>query len=170
MWWIALIPFFAQALVIGIDEAYFHVRRGLPLWERIGHPIDTLSILICILFVINVPFSSAMLKIYVGLAVGSSLLVTKDEFVHKHLCPWTEHWLHALLFTLHPIVLFFAGLIWPITQGIETAPWIHRLLDQPDYLRLFLHLQAGGITLFLAYQIIYWNFITTRFKNDAKDQ
>lgn len=167
MWLIALLPFFAQALVILLDEGIFHIKRGLPRWERIGHPLDTFTVLICLGFVLSVPYSMFHLKIYIGLALFSSLFVTKDEFVHKHFCPWSEQWLHALLFTLHPITLAIAGLIWPVIQEAETAPWLSNWLDHPLALALFLKGQVCMMTLFFLYQIIYWNFI---WKGEVLDQ
>src|SRR5262245_55944652 len=112
MWLLITIPFIIQLVVIGVDEVYFHLKRGLPRWERIGHPLDTLSVLFCFLFVLYIPFSSFALKSYIALAVFSCLFVTKDEFVHKHHCPASENWLHALLFLNHPVVLSALGLIW----------------------------------------------------------
>lgn len=159
MWSLSLIPFALQAIAIFIDEAYFHVRRGLPKWERIGHPIDTSSVLLCMGFVIWVPFSLKALIGYIALASFSSLLVTKDEFVHKEHCPGAENWLHAILFTLHPITLIMAGFIWPVAQGAETAPWIARWLDAPAPLALFLKGQFAAMASFLIYQIVFWNFV-----------
>jgi len=159
MWILSLLPFALQALAMVFDEGYFHIRRGLPKWERIGHPIDTLSVLLCMGFVLFVPFSRNTLMAYVILASLSSLLVTKDEFVHKHHCPAAENWLHALLFTLHPITLISAGFIWPVTQGIEVAPWIARFLKCPEELHLFLKLQFALMSFFLVYQIVFWNFV-----------
>ena len=159
MWLLSLIPFALQAIVMVFDECYFHIRRGLPKWERIGHPIDTASVLLCMGFVIFVPFSTNALILYCLLATGSSILVTKDEFVHKEHCPASENWLHALLFTLHPITLISAGFMWPVAQNIEVTPWIARILDNPEQLQLFLRVQFGTMTLFLIYQIVFWNFI-----------
>lgn len=159
MWWLAILPFCFQALCIAIDEGYFHVRRGLPKWERIGHPIDTLSVLCCMGFVIFVPFSSPMLILYCALALFSCILVTKDEFVHKEHCPATEQWIHALLFTLHPIALISAGFMWPVVQEIEVAPWIAMLFNHPKILHLFLWGQFGTMGLFCLYQIVFWNFV-----------
>src|SRR5438105_1874665 len=113
MWIYALIPFLLQSVVILLDEGVFHYRRGLPLWERIGHPLDTLSLLICLGIVLFLPFNPTNLKIFGCFAVLSCLMVTKDEFVHKHHCSGSENWLHALLFILHPITLALAGMIWP---------------------------------------------------------
>src|SRR3990167_10478936 len=111
MWLLALLPFLLQAIVIGIDEGWFHLRRGLPRWERIGHPLDTLTVLICMGYVLFVPYSKTAIFPYLLLSIFSCLMVTKDEFVHKEHCPASEHWLHALLFILHPITFVAAGLI-----------------------------------------------------------
>ena len=159
MWILGVLPFALQALCMVFDEGYFHIRRGLPTWEKIGHPIDTCSVLICMGFVLFVPFSTSMLILYIALAAFSSILVTKDEFVHKDHCPASENWLHALLFTLHPITLTVAGFMWPIVQGEEVTPWIARWLDNPEAILFFLEMQFGTMALFLVYQIIFWNII-----------
>lgn len=159
MWILSLLPFFLQALAIAFDEGYFHYKRGLPLWERIGHPVDTFSVLICFGMVLFVPFSLKTLYIYIFLALLSCLLVTKDEFVHKDHCPAAENWLHAILFTLHPITLTCAGLIWPVVQGVEVSPWIADWLIEKGSLQRFLFVQFGLMTLFLFYQILFWNFL-----------
>lgn len=156
--WITL-PFIIQFLVIGFDEGYFHIRRGLPKWERIGHPIDTFSVLACILFVLLVPFSPLALKWFIGCAVASCLLVTKDEFVHKHHCPASENWLHSLLFINHPIVLTALGLIWYAGSENGSSYWLTSWLDHPEQLHLFLVMQAVSVLIFMLYQIVYWNFI-----------
>ena len=153
-----LIPFIIQAIAIGIDEAYFHLKRGLPLWERIGHPIDTLTVLFCLGFVIFVPYSLPMLKLYIFLSILSCVTVTKDEWVHKHHCPGTENWLHALLFINHPVLLCFMGLIWMRIQGAGPS-WIQSLINRPELLSQFLVVQFLAVLIFMLYQIIYWNFI-----------
>lgn len=147
MHYLIMIPFIVQALAIGFDEYYFHIKRGLPLWERIGHPIDTFTVLSCFLFALLVPYSPVALKWYIGLAVFSCLMVTKDEWVHKHVCPASEQWLHACLFLNHPIILTAVGLIW--------ANWF----SQSESLHSFLVMQACFTALFFSYQVIYWNFI-----------
>lgn len=158
MFSLILIPFIVQALAIGFDEYYFHIKRGLPLWERIGHPIDTFSVFSCFLFVLLVPYSAVALKWYIGISVFSCLMVTKDEWVHKHHCPGSEHWLHALLFINHPIILTSVGLIWAALS--ESAPsWIQQWLSQPESLHTMLVMQAVSAALFFSYQVIYWNFI-----------
>lgn len=159
MWWTALIPFAAQAVLILVDEYVFHIRRDLPKWERIGHPLDTLTVLLCMGYVLWVPFSKTALIFYALLAIFSSLFVTKDEFVHKEHCPAAEQWLHAVLFTFHPIVLATAGFIWPVVQGMDVTPWIANWLDNAIALKMFLFGQFAMMSCFFLYQILYWNFI-----------
>jgi hypothetical protein len=158
MHFLILLPFLVQMLVITCDEFYFHVRRGLPKWERLGHPLDTLTVLICFLFVLFIPFSALALKIYIGLAIFSCVFVTKDEFVHKECCPASEQWLHAFLFINHPIVLTAAGILWAVING-ATPEMFSALREHADSLRTFLNIQAASAALFLIYQSIYWNVI-----------
>lgn len=153
-----LIPFVIQLIVIGIDEFYFHVRRGLPKWERLGHPLDTLTVLVCFSFLLFFPYSVTHLKIYCGLAIFSCIFVTKDEFVHKEHCPASEQWLHALLFLNHPVVLTAAGLLWPILHGTALFAWMSPLLPYREQLRDFLGVQTACTALFFLYQVVYWNF------------
>ena len=120
-----------------VDEFYFHERRGLPLWERIGHPLDTLSVAAPLGHLL---FFNFQLSHYVGLALFSSVLITKDEFVHKKVCGATEQWLHALLFVLHPLLFFAAYFLWE--QG-ETE---------------FLIIQLCLILSFLFYQLLRWSY------------
>lgn len=138
------IPFVLQAILIAADEYIFHWKRGLPRWERIGHPLDTLSVLIALSFLAMVPFSATACKIYIALALFSCIFITKDEFVHKAHCPATEQWLHAVLFINHPILLSAAAWLW---------------YKAPPFTSSFLLSQIIGIASFMLYQIIYWNWI-----------
>jgi hypothetical protein len=168
MWCLVILPFLLQALAIFFDEAVFHVKRGLPKWERIGHPLDTLTVLLCMGFVIWVPFSKTALVLYIFLSVFSTLFVTKDEFVHKAHCPASEQWLHAVLFTLHPITLTMAGFIWPVVNGVpvEVFSW----LDNPEALRRFLYGQFAAMSGFLLYQILFWNVFWNEKMDMKNDQ
>lgn len=155
---IVVIPFVLQALTIGVDEVYFHYKRGLPKWERIGHPVDTFSVLLCLSWVIAKAYTPLNAKIFIALAILSCLCVTKDEFVHKHHCPAAENWLHALLFTLHPITLFVLGMIWYSTSHPNTHPILLAWFGNED-LFLILKGQLFLMTLFFFYQLIFWNII-----------
>jgi hypothetical protein len=154
-----LIPFIVQTLVIMIDEFYFHVRRGLPKWERLGHPLDTLTVLACFAFILFFPCTSFFVKIYIGLAIFSSVFVTKDEFVHKECCPAPEQWLHALLFLNHPVVLTAVGLIWPVIDGVDSPSWLSWLIPHAGLLYGLVLMQTVFTALFFIYQLVYWNFI-----------
>ncbi len=141
--WVFYLPFVVQGAVIFFDEFYFHIKRGLPRWERIGHPLDTLSIIICFVYVLFVPFSKVTLLLFVILGVISCLFVTKDEFVHKEHCEASEQWLHALLFLNHPLVLFCLGWMWHSSSNFKP----------------FISLQLVFVSLFCLYQLIYWNLV-----------
>jgi hypothetical protein len=138
-----IIPFIVQIAVIGWDEFYFHHKRGLPRWERIGHPLDTLSVVSCFAFVLLAPYSKLYLWIYIALGAFSCVLVTKDEFVHKEVCKASEQWLHALLFLNHPLVLISIGWMW--MQGERYRP--------------FMVLQLVAAAIFCIYQVVYWNWV-----------
>lgn len=138
-----LIVSLIQGAAILFDEFVFHRRRGLPRWERIGHPIDTLSVVACLMFLIFVDRTPTAEKIYIAMAVGSSILVTKDEWVHRKLCSAEEMWLHAILFMVHPLMLFTAMAEWEQSRPLFMA-------------------MAGGVVVFLVYQIVYWNFVEAR--------
>ena len=158
MGFLVLLPFFVQLIVINIDEFYFHIKRGLPKWERLGHPLDTLTVLACFAFILFFPYSSLNLKIYIGLAIFSCIFVTKDEFVHKECCPAAEQWLHALLFLNHPLTLTAAGLIWPILHGDAGPAWLS-LNAHGELLKKMMWVQTISVGLFLCYQTIYWNIL-----------
>lgn len=136
-----LLPAILQALAMFVDEFVCHRKRGLPRWERLGHPLDTLSAIVCYGFLILVPPShSHALGVYIGLCAFSCLFITKDEFVHAKRCEPLETWLHAVLFVLHPIVFLAFGLIW--LSGID--PWVVKGAI------------ASASAMFV-YQFSYWN-------------
>ena len=139
---VLLLPAVLQALTMGVDELVFHRRRGLPRWERLGHPLDTLTAVLCYCWLVLVPASAPnALGIYVALCAFSCLFITKDELVHARLCEPLETWLHAALFVLHPIVFLAFGVVW--YSGAHG--WVLK--------------GALGSTLgLLSYQVVYWNW------------
>lgn len=137
-----LAPAGLQALIMLVDEGWYHRRRGLPRWERLGHPVDTLSVALCYgWLLVSRPDEPRALAIYVALALGSSLLVTKDEPVHAGRCEPGEHWLHALLFVLHPIVFVASGVIW----------WAGE--------RWVIAVQLALAVALMTYQLVYWSLL-----------
>jgi hypothetical protein len=148
-------------IVIFLDEALFHVKRDLPKWERIGHPLDTLTVIACFAFAWWVPFDRSMIIWYIALALFSTLFVTKDEFVHNEHCPAAEQWLHAVLFVNHSVVLSVLGLIWPHLHGIQ----IFTFLPEIHQLKFLIVSQLLGAVAFCSYQVVYWNFIRKPIQN-----
>jgi hypothetical protein len=144
-----LLPLVLQSLFILVDEFYFHIKRGLPLWERIGHPLDTLSFLFCFAFTLLTAPTPNHIQIFLGLSVFSCLFVTKDEFVHAHNCGSGEHWVHSVLFILHPASLVTAYRFWVTGEY-----------------KIVILMQTIMIGLFLLWQIFYWQ--SARKLEDAK--
>ena len=133
---ILYLPFLLQGFVMFADEFIFHERRGLPKWERWGHPLDTLSVISTFVYLLYISFH---LSAYIGLCIFSCLLITKDEFIHAEKCSRGEHLLHALLFILHPISFLSAYLLFE--QG---DLWLIRV-------------QFFTMLFFLFYQIFRWS-------------
>ena len=145
-----IIPIALQGVAMTLDEAVCHRRRGLPRWERIGHPLDTLTLVACLAWLmIASPASSSGLPVYIALAIFSTLFVTKDEAVHARECGPGEHWLHAVLFALHPIVLGAFAMLWWTGHDAMLA------------------VELGIVCAFLGYQVVYWNLVRagTRIDN-----
>ncbi len=149
-------PLAVQAVAMGFDEFYFHRRRGLGRWERLGHPFDTMTVVACMAWVLFTKPTRSGLAAYAVLAVFSCLFVTKDEWIHARSCSPGEHWLHAILFLVHPVSLTCVGLLWPALRLEEpplslfrqpVGPWSERLLAGQ-------FVMTGG---FCVYQVIYWN-------------
>ena len=133
------------------DEFRFHRKRGLPRWERIGHPLDTLTVVACLLWILCARPGNGAVFVFVLLAAFSCLFVTKDEPVHRSHCSAAEQWLHSLLFLLHPIVLASAALLWP--GG--SLPIVRRLGFEKTFLEIILVMMLG----FATYQFVFWNFL-----------
>jgi hypothetical protein len=137
-----LLPAALQGLVMLVDELVFHRKRGLPRWERLGHPLDTLTAALCYAWLVSVPAKSAhALGVYVALAAFSCLFITKDELVHARLCEPLETWLHGLLFVLHPVVFLAFGVVWH--SGANA--WV-------------LKGALAATVCLLSYQVVYWSW------------
>ncbi len=150
--------FLGHSLLMLVDEFHFHRRRGLPRWERWGHPLDTLSVIACYAFALFMPFSPGAAAAYILLALFSCLWITKDEWVHAELCGPGEQWVHSVLFVLHPVLLGLAGWYWVVSR---TSPTSHAeaIFTEPGIFAVFFPVHAAITFLFLIYQIIWWNIL-----------
>jgi hypothetical protein len=148
---------------MAVDEFYYHRSRGLGFWERWGHPLDTLSVLACFLVASFAPLELSTIGLYLLIALGSCVLVTKDEWVHTKECTAGEQWLHALLFVWHPVVLLSGLLLWvdradvvapqdPAAASVLGDLWSHLSIGSLPA-QLVLYGQSVAIGLFLLYQI-----------------
>jgi len=133
-------PFVLQATAMLVDERVHHRRRGLPRWERVGHPLDTATAVACYAWLLGERPSQGSAGVYAALAAFSCLFVTKDEPMHATRCSAGEHWTHALLFVLHPCAFVAAGYLW----------WTGRM-------RGVIAAELVLTASFALYQIAYWN-------------
>jgi len=151
-------PLIIQMLCMAADEFWFHRKRGLPRWERIGHPLDTLTVVLCLTWIICFPPERQTILVFVVLAAFSSIFVTKDEPVHKRHCSAGEQWIHAILFLLHPLVLADAGLLWPAIWS--SPPPAHLWAVQySGFERPFLFFLCALMIGFGVYQFVFWNLL-----------
>lgn len=140
MWAAAAVASVAlQSLAMAWDEFVCHRERRLGFWESAGHVADSACYAIPLAIAAWAPPSGAWRAAFVGSAAFSCALITKDEWIHSAECPPSEHWVHSVLFVLHPCVLIPAGLLW--TRGQSPA------------LRSVLPPLVLG---FGAYQAVYW--------------
>jgi hypothetical protein len=154
-----LLPFALQTVCMAVDEFYFHRQRTLPRWERFGHPMDTLTVLLCWSVVWFAPPTAGFVALYAGLSIFSCLFVTKDEWVHKEVCPSGEQWLHALLFVLHPLLMISAGFFWLAIHTENAAVVSFGWIRYEGFESSFFAVNILLTLLFGLYQLIYWNFI-----------
>jgi hypothetical protein len=139
------LPFVFQGILMGIDER-LHMKRGLGLWERLGHPLDTLTVFVPISYIAMNDYSQEGLILYISLALFSSLFITKDEFIHSLQCPPFENWLHSLLFVTHPLIFLSSGVLWKYHPS-----------------DIFLSFQPLFIGAFMLYQILKWSIPWKKF-------
>lgn len=123
------------------DEFYYHHKRRLGKWESIGHPIDSFFFLICFGFCALFQISDFHFYIFIALSIISTLIITKDEWVHSEQSYPTENWLHSILFIIHPVALGALYFAWKFN------------------FKTVIQVQAFIIAVFMLYQIIYWNFM-----------
>lgn len=150
--------FVVQGLLMFVDEFYFHRRRGLGRWEIWGHPVDTCSVLLLYGVALFAPLTISWVLVFLGLAIFSQLLITKDEWVHTRECEASENWLHALLFGVHPLVSLAIFMLWNLRAGSEVV-LPQSLWGSLAGIELLLPGMAVLTTLTLLHQILYWNFV-----------
>lgn len=151
-----MLPFLLQGALMFVDEVFFHQQRGLPFWERVGHPIDTCSVILCYLLAMFLPLDSFGIKVYCLAAFFSCALITKDEWVHQQKCKPMEQWVHSLLFILHPMVLcniFVLGFL----KNYKLAQQPILFFENFRGLEILLPYLLALTTVVLLQQIIYWN-------------
>lgn len=161
MTWMLFLPLIIQASLMIFDEFYFHRRRGLPQWEIIGHPLDTLTVIAPLAFARSVIFSDQNALIYIALSTFSCIFIVKDELIHKNICSKAEMILHALLFIFHPLVFMSIFLFWQYGEA-------HCLGFTISFNKI-VSLQLIVTSAFCLYQIFYWRFFYERPRDKQRN-
>ena len=107
----------AQAVLMFVDEGAFHRVRRLGAWESWGHVADSAFFAGALAPAALLAPTHRAAVLYALLALVSTVLVTKDEWIHTRECKAAENWVHALLFALHPCVLIAVGALWARGEG-----------------------------------------------------
>ena len=155
MVWLLLLPFVLNAIVLSFDELYYHRKRGLPKWERVGHPIDVIALLLCWLWMAARPFNDTNLLVYVFLSAFACFLSTKDEWIHAELCEPGEQWIHSMMFILNPVVLFCGGIIWGMNPG-PNATNLSNWQEAAQFLEPFILLNVAAYLGVFIFNSVYW--------------
>jgi hypothetical protein len=140
----ALLPFLLQGALMVWDEFFFHEKRGLGRWEAIGHPLDTLTVLVPLIWVSQLALTRVTAVGFGVLALFSCVFVTKDEAVHLQKCSAGEQRLHALLFMLHPLIFLAMIVLWYFREQGEAEA------------QMLLLTQLGVVLIFGVYQTARW--------------
>jgi 2-polyprenyl-6-hydroxyphenyl methylase/3-demethylubiquinone-9 3-methyltransferase len=128
-----------QGTLMVVDEAVFHRERVLGRAESWGHVADTLVFVATLSIPAFQPQTTAWLLAYAIGAVFSSVFITKDEWIHTKECRAGEHWVHSLLFVVHPTILIAMGALWTHERNAT------------------LRIAAAASSLaFATYQWLYW--------------
>src|ERR1700722_5220389 len=118
MKYLLLLPLIVQAIVIFVDEFYFHFAPGQPRWERIGHPLDTVTVLAPVLWLLVSAPSERNLTIHTLAAVFSCCFVIKVELVHADRCAPAEHANQAAALALYMI---YQAVYWNLISKAPAA-------------------------------------------------
>lgn len=148
------LPIILQFLIVGFDEVYYHNKRVLQRSEQIGHALDTLTVLLPFALILLVPPTATAVLIYTLLSIFSCLFITKDELGYHNLCEAGERWLHAMAFTLHPLVFVAAGLLWPAMRLSTSSNQPFELLRYRGDEVYFIAGNAVLLLLFSIYEVI----------------
>lgn len=141
------LPLALQGILIVTDEFFFHRKRGLPAWEKYGHPVDMLFTMIPYLVAILFPFGAVSSAWFIAFSVLSSVIITKDEWVHTRLANAPEHWLHSLLFIVHPVSFFSVWAMWKPESPLGA------------FGRTVMLTQVLLMLAFACYHFVWWFFV-----------
>jgi hypothetical protein len=137
-----------HAGLFAYDEYALKRKRSLSQSEINSALIDGFLFLSIVALTIFTNFSSTLSYVYIGLAVLSCASIIKNEFFYPDTIKREERVVHALMYVLHPLILYCFYTSWSMNFFITNMTyWTMQLL----------YLILGFKTI--TYHVIYWNYI-----------
>ncbi len=137
-----------HAFAFAYDEYVLNKRRDLSQGEINSALIDGIIYLSTVAFTIFTTYSDVLGSLYVFLASCSCISIIKNEYFYPNNLPKIERIIHAILYILHPLILYAFYLSWK-ENFFQT---------NMTYWMLQLGYMALGFKA-MSYHVIYWNFI-----------
>ena len=137
-----------HAVLYFLDEHIFHRERGLSTNEIKSGVFDGILFVITVGLTIFTTYSESLSYLYITLATLSCLSIIKHEYFYPEVLSKKERLTHALLYIVHPLILYAFYLSWQ-----------SNLFDQ-NLLYWMLQLAYFALAFKSAsFYIIYWNYI-----------
>lgn len=140
-----------HAVLYFLDEHYFHRKRGLSDNEVKSGMFDGILYVITVGLTIFTTYSKGLSYLYITLALLSCLSIVKHEYFYPETMDKKERITHALLYIIHPLILF-----------AFYQSWQSSLFDNELF---YWMLQLAYFALAFkaaAFYVIYWNYIYER--------
>ena len=137
-----------HAIAFTFDEYILNKKRNLSQKEINSALLDGILYLAAVALTIFTTFSENLGRVYIGLALLSCISVVKNEAIYPGNIPKIERITHAMLYVLHPLILYAFYISW--AQNFFQTNMTYWMLQLGYFV---LGLKA------ISYHMIYWNYI-----------
>ena len=140
-----------HALLYFMDEHIFHRERGLSPSEIKSGMFDGILFVLTVGLTIFSTYSTGLAYLYITLASLSCLSIIKHEYFYPDYLSKRERITHALLYIIHPLILY-----------AFYNSWKSNLFDE-NLMYWMLQLAYFALAFKSAsFYIIYWNYVYER--------
>ncbi len=137
-----------HACLFGYDEYFLKRKRELSQAEINSGILDGILFLFVVSLTIFTTFSESLGYIYIGFSGLSCISIVKNEFFYPKDIERVERIVHALLYVLHPLILYCFYASWKMGFFVS---------DMTYWMLQLCYLILGVKTV--TYHIVYWNYI-----------